>query len=248
MTDLSSYYVLIACTFLIAGTIKGTIGIGLPTASIGILSQVIDPRIAILLTVIPMVVANIWQVYRARYIVQTFKRYIGFAVPLVVILGTTVMLTEKASNTFILTVLGIVVISFSVLKLLNVTPGIPDRYNKPAQITLGSVAGLLGGITAIWAPPMMVYLLSRNLDKDEFVRATGMLVLLGSIPLFLGFLVQGQINGEIAIVSTLLVIPTIAGFAIGERLRKLINSEHATIIVLIMFLVMGLNLLRRAFL
>lgn len=45
-------YALLA--FLLAGTIKGIVGIGLPTTSIGILSQVTDPRLAITLAVFPI--------------------------------------------------------------------------------------------------------------------------------------------------------------------------------------------------
>lgn len=50
--------------FFVAGTIKGTVGIGLPTASLGILAQGFDPRMAVALVVFPMMVSNAWQVFR----------------------------------------------------------------------------------------------------------------------------------------------------------------------------------------
>ena len=50
--------------FLLAGIIKGLIGIGLPTAAVGMLSQVIDPRVAIALMVFPSLLSNAWQVWR----------------------------------------------------------------------------------------------------------------------------------------------------------------------------------------
>ena len=36
-----------------------------------------------------------------------------------------------------------------------------------------SFAGVLGGLSSIWSPPVAMYLLARNVSKIEFIGATG---------------------------------------------------------------------------
>ncbi len=51
----------IAATFLLAGTVKGIIGLGLPTVSLGLLAAVLDLTTAMALMVVPSLVTNVWQ-------------------------------------------------------------------------------------------------------------------------------------------------------------------------------------------
>ncbi|MEM7239977.1 MAG: sulfite exporter TauE/SafE family protein, partial [Pseudomonadota bacterium] len=71
---------LLCAIFLIAGTIKGTVGIGLPTAAVGMMSQVIDPRAAISLVVLPSLLSNAWQIIRAGGFLAALRRYWVFLV------------------------------------------------------------------------------------------------------------------------------------------------------------------------
>ena len=48
-------------TFLIAGVVKGVIGLGLPTVSMGLLSLVMAPAKAASLLIVPSFVTNVWQ-------------------------------------------------------------------------------------------------------------------------------------------------------------------------------------------
>ena len=51
----------IALTFLLAGTVKGVIGLGLPTVSLGLLTMALDLTTAMALMVVPSFVTNVWQ-------------------------------------------------------------------------------------------------------------------------------------------------------------------------------------------
>ena len=52
---------LVASTFLLAGVVKGVIGMALPTVSLGVLAAVLGLKEAILLMLVPSIVTNIWQ-------------------------------------------------------------------------------------------------------------------------------------------------------------------------------------------
>ena len=232
--------------FLLAGTIKGVVGIGMPTTSIGVMSQFTDPRLAITLAVFPIVVANGWQMYRAGNILGTVRRYWIFGAVLGVVLLATSLLATSISTTILVTLLGIMIVLFSITSLALKPPILPEKYDRIGQVVAGTLAGISGGLTAIWGPPMIIYFLSRRLDKDEFVRASSVLLLAGSIPLLIGYINNGLLDGPTATLSAILVIPTLLGFTLGELVRRRLGSEKFRTLVLILFLLMGLNLLRRA--
>lgn len=234
--------------FLLAGIIKGLIGIGLPTASVGMMSQIIDPRIAIALIVFPSLLSNAWQVWRMGDMLGAMRRYWLFLATLMsMILIVSTLVTSTVGTDTILLVLGCVIILFSATSLTFSPPRIPARYDRAGQFVFGAAAGTLGGLTAIWAPPMVTYLMGRQTGKDEFVRATGVIILMGTLPLIAGFWSNGMLTGPLALVSAAMTIPAILGFQIGEIFRRRLDADRFRNVVLIIFGIMGLNLLRRAF-
>ena len=246
MGDLAALALPAVLAFLLAGTIKGTVGIGLPTASVGILSQIVSPHEAIALVCLPMVVANAWQVWRMGDVMGALRRYALFGAVLVAVLWFTTSLTAAVSERALVGGIGAVVVLFSLFNLFFVPIAIPPRRDRAAQAGFGALAGVLGGLTGIWAAPLVAYLLGRGVDKDEFVRATGLLIFLGALPLAAGFWWEGLLTPPLALLSAAMILPTLAGFALGEALRARLPAERFRKVVLLVFLGMGLNLLRRA--
>ncbi|NVZ80096.1 sulfite exporter TauE/SafE family protein, partial [Pseudomonas gingeri] len=52
---------LVLGTFLLAGTVKGVIGLGLPTVAMGLLGLAMVPAQAAALLIIPATLTNVWQ-------------------------------------------------------------------------------------------------------------------------------------------------------------------------------------------
>lgn len=242
------FIALAACVFLLAGIIKGLIGIGLPTAAVGMLSQFIDPRVAIALMVFPSLLSNAWQVWRMGDFSGAVRRYWLFLLMLIsMILLWSVFVTGSVPTQTIMLVLGCVICLFSITSLTFRPPHIPARFDKLGQFVSGTASGTLGGLTGIWAPPMVTYLMGRQTEKDEFVRASGVMILIGTIPMIIGFYSNGMLTGALALISVGLIVPSIAGFQIGEAIRARLDADRFRNVVLIIFGILGLNLLRRAF-
>ena len=238
---------LVFAIFLAAGTVKGLVGIGLPTASVGMMSQAMDPRAAIALVVFPSLISNAWQVWRTGGAVATVRRFWIFLLCLMGwILVISLTLTASAPTETLMLALGAVIIVFSVSSLAWAPPFLPDRWDKAGQMVSGTVSGIMGGFTAIWAPAMVPYLMSRRLEREAFISATGVMIFAGTLPLIGGYWTTGLITGPSALISIGMILPAIAGFALGERLRKRLDAEKFRRVVLIVFLLMGLNLIRRA--
>lgn len=242
---LAELLVLAALVFVLAGTIKGLVGIGLPTAAISLLTLVLEPRLAIALVLAPMVVSNAWQVWQMGEVARALRAYWLFAATLAIGVLLTVMLAARVSDRVIYLALGVSIVAFSLVNLRFAIPPLPARFDRVAQVAGGAVAGVLGGLTGVWGAPLIAYLTARQVPKDEFVRASGLLIFIGSLPLAAGYLGQGMMTPSLAAVSVAMILPTLAGFALGARLRRHLSNARFRRVLLYVFLVMGLNLLRK---
>ena len=236
----------ISLCFLIAGSIKGAVGMGLPTASIALMTLAIDPRRAIAILLIPMAVTNAWQVWRMGQIGPAFRRYLPFSIALMSGVWLSVTLSADAPDHLLFGLLGLALLMFVAVSTSKFAPDIPDKHDTAAQIGTGSVAGLIGGVTSVWAPPMAIYLAARKVTKDEFVRASGLLIFLGSLPLIAGYARQGILTAEATLLSAAMLLPAMVGFALGEAARNHLSETGFRKLLLIFFTLMGLNLLRKA--
>ena len=232
--------------FLFAGTIKGIIGIGLPTTALGLTTLLIEPRLAISLVLVPMLVTNVWQLYRAGDLRGALRRY--WLLTLVTAIGVlaTVFATAEANDRLLLGILGGVFLIFVAVNATAWAPRIGAAADMPAQTISGAIAGVMGGLTAVWMPPIAIYLAARDVGKEEFVRASGLFITAGSIPLAYGYAAQGFVTRETLIISFGLLVPALLGFSIGEALRGRISEARFRKVLLVFFAVIALNLIRRA--
>ena len=69
-----SMLILIAAAFLLAGFIKGVIGLGLPTVSMGLLAVTMPAGQAIAIVIVPAIVTNIWQTFGGPYLRDIMRR------------------------------------------------------------------------------------------------------------------------------------------------------------------------------
>src|ERR1700753_2570769 len=65
---------LIAAAFLIAGFVKGALGLGLPTVSMGLLAVLMPPAEALAIVIVPAIVTNIWQTFVGPYLRDIVRR------------------------------------------------------------------------------------------------------------------------------------------------------------------------------
>jgi len=208
--------------------------------------MMLAPRQAIILTLGPIFLINLWQIFRAGEVLAALRRYAPFAICLFGFLLVTAQFSQGVSGRTLSFALGGSVSLFALVQLFLRPPELPEKYDLPAQIIAGTIAGIMGGMTAIWGPPVLIYLIARRTPKDEFIRATGLLLTLGAIPLLYSYWSSGLLAGSNIWLSALMTLPALIGFAIGERFRGRLNGPAFQKTVLVMFFLLGLNILRRA--
>lgn len=232
--------------FLLAGTIKGVAGLGLPSAAIALMTLFLDPRSAIALVLFPMVGSNFWQFYRGGNYIETIKRYWVFAVCLFWVVLLTAYGTQNVNDRWILLALGLAILLFVAVSWKDWMPRIKPEHDRMAQIGFGAASGVIGGMTAGWGAPLAMYMMAKDLEKDEFVGALGFLIVAGSIPLLYGYIQIGFVDLRMSLISIAMLIPTILGFTLGEHLRRRLSTQSFRKVLLILFVLLAANLLRRA--
>lgn len=237
---------LVLGTYLLAGVLKGVTGLGFPAICIGLTTLFLEPRTAVALVLFPMTISNFWQVWRTGDLARAARTYAPFATVMMLAVFVVAFLAADASDRLLYAVTGAAFVLFALVSLAVEIPPLPDRYDTMAQLGLGASAGVLGGLTAIWAPPIAIYLGARHVTGEEFVRASGLLISLGCLPLIAGYATSGGMPPGLALGSAALVLPSLAGFHLGELARSRVTPALFRRVSLVLFLLLGLNLLRKA--
>src|SRR6201982_2960565 len=64
----------IVAAFLLAGFVKGVIGLGVTTVSLGLLAPAMPPSRAIVIVIVPAIITNIWQTFVGPYLRDIVRR------------------------------------------------------------------------------------------------------------------------------------------------------------------------------
>jgi uncharacterized protein len=232
-------------TFLAAGTVKGTLGIGLPLVAVPLLATVLDLPTAVALMVVPVLTSNIIQAFQGKRKIATLRRF--FPLLLALILGT-VIAAQFLSSVDLRTgslVLGVIVVLFSLSQLVRVQFEISQTQERYLNPIVGLVAGFLGGLSNLFGPPLIMYLVALKLEKDDFVTTIGLLFVVASGTFYTTLATVGVLSLENAAGSLVAAIPVMAGVFFGTRLRTRIHQKTFERVLMVVLVVVGLNLIRR---
>ncbi|HYM72545.1 MAG TPA: TSUP family transporter, partial [Stellaceae bacterium] len=110
---------------------------------------------------------------------------------------------------------------------------------------VGLVAGVLGGMSAMFGPPMIAYLVGLGTDPASFVKQMAILALAASTTLLLALSGAGALSPVDLAISGAALIPIQLGMPAGRWLRGRIKPGVFRIAVLAVLAGGGLDLLRR---
>jgi uncharacterized protein len=217
--------VFITSVLLLAGFIKGVIGFGLPSISMGLLGLVMAPSQAAALLLVPNIITNVLQGVNGPALVPLLKRLGLFLITTVV----GALLWEHATGGHDLRwatrLLGLTLVIYALLGLFRI------RFNlKPAHETwVGALCGLATGAmtiaTGVFVIPSGPYLQAIGLEKDELVQALGLSFLVASISLGLVLLLRGGLGSGVATSSAAALVPAMGAMFAGQWMRSRISAD-----------------------
>ena len=250
MFDEVSLFAMAWCFFALVcgGLIKGTLGVGTPLLTVPLMALVLPAQMAVTLMAIPVVVANLWQVSRAKHLQSAADRF--WPTFLAILLGTYVgvKVLSTIDERGLLLLVGFVVIAFTLLQVSSYRFMLPQKLEKPAGFVFGLSSGVIGGVSSMFGPMLIIYLVSvRNLDKDRFVGAISFLYIAAVAPWAAMLYWFGILDLKMFVLSTAATLPVVVGLVIGQRLRQRVSDQHFQHLVLVILLASGGTMLWRAF-
>jgi uncharacterized membrane protein YfcA len=237
----------IALTFLFAGLVKGTIGMGLPTVAMGLLGLVMPPAQAATLLFIPSMATNLWQLFAGSGVRPLFKRL--WPMMLAIVLGTFagVGLMTGGGAATATAALGAALALYGVTGLIAPHFHVPPNAERWLSPLVGLMTGAITGATGIFAIPAVPYLGSLRFGRDDLIQALGLSFTVSTIGLALGLASAGEFHASVVGDSLLALAPAMAGMAAGTHLRKRFSQEVFRRWFFVGLLVLGIYMAARAF-
>jgi uncharacterized membrane protein YfcA len=219
-----SLSILVLVTFLMAGTVKGMIGMGLPTVAMGMLGLAMLPTQAAALLIIPATFTNLWQLAAGRHLRGLIKRL--WPLLAMIVIGTTLssLWFGVGSGKSMGRALGAALVVYALCGLFLPTLKVPPKAESWLGPLCGLITGVVTSVTGVFVIPAVPYIQGLGLDRNELVQALGMSFTVSTLALGAGLFWQGALgSGEMG-ASVLALIPALLGMMIGQWLRQRISA------------------------
>ncbi len=188
-------FALAVAAFALAGFVKGVIGLGLPTLSLGILSFVMPPAKAASLLIAPSLITNIQQMRPWA----TLKALVARLWPMLAgVLAGTLAGSGWLSgpNTKAAAAgLGAALVVYAGLGLAKVKFSVRRANETWLGPLVGVATGLVTAATGVFVIPAVPYLQAIGLEKDDLVQALGLSFFVSTLALW-GALALGGAAGS----------------------------------------------------
>lgn len=234
--------VLVMGTLLMAGVVKGVIGLGLPTVSLALLTLALDLPTAMALVVVPSFLTNVWQAAVGGNGGRIFRRLW----PFLLMAGATVWIGVHAlarTGPLMPTVLlGALLVVYGLVNLAGLQPAMPARYaryERWAGVVVGSTNGVLTGMTGSSVVPGVMFLQAIGLPRDMLVQAMGLLFTVSTMALGVALLQVGILGGEYGLMSAIAVVPAVIGMVLGRKIRLRLSAQRFRTLFFISLLALG---------
>ena len=246
MPDSSFILAVAGFAFVVAGFVKGVLGQGLPTVAIGLLSLIMSPGEAAALVVIPALLTNIWQAWFGPSLMPLIRRlwptllasFVGTIVATALGLGLltpeTAALARKA--------LGIALIFYGLLGVSRIELQVSPRTEHWLGPTMGAANGAVSTATGVFMFPVIPYIQSLGLERDDLVQAQGISFTVSTLALTIVLLGSGTLNATNAAGSVVAMAVTFVGMFLGQYVRKFIHPAIFRFLFFTGMLVLGVHL------
>jgi len=246
MQEPSVVILIVAFTFLLAGVVKGVIGMGLPTVAMGLLGLVMRPVEAAALLVVPSLVTNVWQLVAGPSFITLLRRFATLMVG--VCLGTAVgiALLTGGSATLATIALGAVLAAYGAIGLISARFTVSRRFERWLSPLIGLITGFLTGATGVFVIPAVPYFNSLGLEKEELIQTLGLSFTISTLALALGLMASGHFQVSVAGSSLLALLPALGGMLHGQGVRNRLKPEVFRRWFFVGLLVLGVYMVLRA--
>ena len=192
-----SLLLLVTATFLLAGFVKGALGLGLPTVSMGLLAVSMPPAQAIAIVIVPAIVTNIWQTFGGPYLRDIFRRLWPM------LTGTAAGIWLNAGSLtgpyarYTTIALGLLLAINAIIGLSKFNFTVARRNEKWVGGIVGLITGMISAATGVQVVPSVPFLQAIGMEKEELIQALGVFFTVATLALGLNLTGAGLLTGDL---------------------------------------------------
>ncbi|MBA2401374.1 MAG: sulfite exporter TauE/SafE family protein [Bradyrhizobium sp.] len=222
---IDSMLILIASAFLLAGFVKGALGLGLPTVSMGLLAVSMPAAQALAIVIVPAIVTNIWQTFVGNYLRDIMRRLwpllIGTAAGIWLNAGS--LTGPYAQYTTI--ALGLLLALNAVIGLAKLSFSVAPRNEKWVGGIVGVITGIISAATGVQVIPSVPFLQAIGMEKDELIQALGVFFTVATVALSFNLTSAGLLTAATALPGAVAMGCSFAGMYAGQAVRSRLEPE-----------------------
>jgi len=231
--------VIIFVTFLLAGTVKGVVGMGFPAVSLTLLTLFFGLEDAMALMIVPSLLTNIMQATTGGALRELLKRLWPLLTAILggVWLGTWGLAVSNAH--LLAALLGILILGYGAYGLA--TPRLPDlvRHERPVSVLVGLMNGVITGLVGTFFMPAVPYLQTLRLQRDHLVQAMGLVFTTSTVGLGLSLSGFGMMTPSIGTWSLAGTVPAVFGMVAGRHIRQRLDERRFRHVLLVTLMALG---------
>jgi uncharacterized membrane protein YfcA len=232
----------IAAAFLLAGFVKGVIGLGLPTVGIGLLGLVMSPAQAAAVLIVPSLVTNVWQCVVGGDVLALARRLWPLLAGLCIGTWIGALWLPSGSSDEATGWLGVALVIYAALGLFKVHFKVPPRSETWLGLVIGIATGAVTVATGVFALPGVPYIQALQFERDRLVQALGLSFTVSTITLAIALSHAGEMNSSLAVPSIAGLAAALLGVWLGQVVRGKVKPETFRVIFCVGLLALGVHL------
>ena len=240
--------IIVGVTFLVAGLVKGVIGLGLPMVSLALLTAILGLKPAMALLLLPSFVTNVWQGMVGGEFLSITRRLWTLLIAVCIATWLGVLVLAAVDTALLSALLGVLLGVYSALNLLR--PQIPSLGKSEIWLSpmIGGINGILTGMTGSFVVPGVLYLQALALPRETLIQAMGILFTVSTVALTLSLSGQRLLSMELGAVSMGAIIPALIGMVLGKKVRqRLLETTFRKVFFISLLLLGGYIVLQSLF-
>ena len=158
---------------LLAGLLKGIIGVGFQTVGIALLTVITNLPNAISLLLIPSLVTNLWQAGAGGELFTILIRLWPLIITASMMVWFGSIALTSVSLSYLSALLGILLIIYSTFSLFGLRFEVKTKNEWWLAPFIGLINGVLTGMTGIFVVPCVFYFQAIGFRKDTLIQSMG---------------------------------------------------------------------------
>jgi uncharacterized protein len=230
----------VIAVFGLAGLIKGMIGLGLPAVSMGLLTLVMSPFQAATLLIVPSIVTNFWQLFAEGHVLRLIRRFWLLLGGIIVGSMWSIFPTLGHSHFPSEALLGGMLALYGLYGLCAKKMPNLSQHEHWLSPFVGYLGGALTVATGVIVIPVVPYLQTLGLKRDDLVQSLGLAFTVSTLCLavFLEHHPLGDVSMDYAL-SAIALIPALIGMWLGKKIRYRIAEQRFRSVFFIGLMVLG---------